>query len=73
MLSCREVTRLVSDSQERPLALQERLSLRMHLAVCSACRNFEEQMATIRAAMRRLAKSGTVPGVQHVGRVDLSC
>ena len=57
MLSCREVTRLVSDAQERPLGLQDRMSMRMHLLMCSACRNFEDQMTTVRAAMRKLAKS----------------
>lgn len=57
MLSCREVTRLVSEAQERPLGLQERMSLRMHTTMCSACLNFEAQMNTIRTAMRRLAHS----------------
>jgi hypothetical protein len=57
MLSCREVTRLVSDSHERHLGLQERMSLRMHLAMCTACSKFEDQMATIRTAMRNLSKS----------------
>jgi predicted anti-sigma-YlaC factor YlaD len=57
MLRCREVTRLVSDAQERPLGLQERMALRVHTMMCSACRNFEEQMTTIRAAMRTLAQS----------------
>lgn len=62
MLSCREVTRLVSDAQERPLGLQERMSLRMHITMCSACRKFENQMTTIRAAMRMFAGSD-VPSV----------
>ena len=66
MLSCREVTRLISDAQEGPLRLQDRMSMRMHLLMCSACRNFEEQMATIRAAMRNLAKSD-VPSDQESG------
>jgi predicted anti-sigma-YlaC factor YlaD len=57
MLRCREVTRLVSEAQERPLGLQERMSLKMHMMMCSACRNFEDQMTTIRAAMRTLAQS----------------
>jgi len=61
MLSCREVTRLVSDAQERPLGLQERLSLRMHMTMCSACRKFEDQLTTIRAAMRTFAGSNVPP------------
>jgi hypothetical protein len=57
MLSCCEVTRLVSEAQERPLGLQERMSLRMHTTLCSACRKFEDQLSTIRTAMRNLAQS----------------
>ena len=57
MLSCREATRLISDARERPLGLRERMSLRMHLTMCSACSKFEVQMATIGAAMRKLAQS----------------
>lgn len=65
MLSCREVTRLVSDSHERPLGLRERMSLRMHLTMCSACSKFEVQMTTVRAAMRKLAQSN-VPSDRSV-------
>lgn len=48
MLKCREVTRLLSDAQERKLRLGERTSLYLHLMWCSGCRNFETQMKTLR-------------------------
>ncbi|HQR70766.1 MAG TPA: zf-HC2 domain-containing protein [Burkholderiaceae bacterium] len=57
MLNCREVTRLVSESQERPLRVNERMGLRLHLMMCSGCRNFERQMAVMRSAMREFAHS----------------
>ena len=53
MLSCTEVTRLCSEEQDRPLTLRERLSLRMHLAMCAACSNFRKQMGFLREATRR--------------------
>ncbi|WP_329604330.1 zf-HC2 domain-containing protein [Undibacterium griseum] len=52
MLNCQNVTRLYSESQERPLTLQERMSVKMHVMMCSGCRNFGEQMHILRQAAR---------------------
>ena len=40
---CKEATRLMSLKRDRPLTFQERLSLRLHLAMCGACRNCDRQ------------------------------
>lgn len=56
MLNCHEVTRLVSESQERPLALGERLSLKVHTMMCDGCRNFKEQIPFLRNTMRAYAQ-----------------
>lgn len=53
MLTCKETTRLLSEAQERRLALAERLALRLHLAICTGCRNFRRQLAYLRLACRR--------------------
>ncbi len=50
MPSCRESTRLMSEARERGLTAVERVALRMHLLMCSACRNFGKQMHFLRAA-----------------------
>ncbi len=55
MLNCREATRLSSEAQERALALKERMSLTMHVMMCSGCRNFGKQMHTLRQVMRAYA------------------
>ncbi len=55
MLSCKEVTKLCSEALDRNLSLRERLSLRMHLMMCSGCTNFEEQMRHLRTITRRYA------------------
>lgn len=52
MLNCREVTRLVSERQERALTVKERLALQMHLVVCRACKNFSLQVPFLSQAMR---------------------
>lgn len=53
MLNCKEVTRLLSEGQDRPLGLAEKMQLEMHLAICQGCRNFRTQLAFLRAACRR--------------------
>lgn len=54
MLSCKEATQLLSQGQDRPLALRERLSLRVHLLICEACSNFRRQIDFIGRASRQL-------------------
>ena len=52
MLSCHDATRMISEAQERRLGQMERVSLRLHLALCAACRRFERQLPLLRRAMR---------------------
>lgn len=54
-IKCRQAALLLCDSQDRPLALNERLPLRMHLLVCPACRNFRLQLRFLRQASRGYA------------------
>lgn len=56
MMSCQQATRLMSESRERPLTQKEKLSLQMHLMICSGCRRFDKQMSFIRNATRAFAK-----------------
>ena len=53
MLSCTEATRLLSQAQDRPLSLGERVKLRLHLLVCTACTRFARQLAFMRTALSR--------------------
>lgn len=52
MLNCREVTRLVSEMQERRLSLIEKMSLNLHLMMCDGCKNFSLQVPFLRKAMK---------------------
>jgi len=56
MASCREVTRLVSEGLDRDLAFGERVALRVHFMMCKGCRNFEDQMERLRAAVQALSR-----------------
>lgn len=62
MLNCHEATRLLSESQDRPLTLKERTSLRLHTAMCSGCRNTKQHMDVIRTAAKLYAKGGSDDG-----------
>lgn len=55
-MRCQAATRTLSDAQERTLALGERVSLQLHLAICPACRDFERQVGFLRESMRAYAR-----------------
>ena len=56
LLSCKEVSQLVSQGLDRRLGLVERVRLRIHLAICDGCTNFKKQMLFLRKALSRLAE-----------------
>ena len=59
MLSCQKATELMSQEQDRPLRMAERLGLRLHGLMCSACNNYRRQMNVLRAACRRFGGGDT--------------
>lgn len=54
MLSCQQATELMSQEQDRPLTLAERIGLRLHVWMCTGCSNYRRQMSVLREACRRL-------------------
>lgn len=54
MLNCKNATKLMSKAQDIPLALKERVALRIHLAMCSGCNNYNKHMSYIRKACKRI-------------------
>jgi hypothetical protein len=48
--SCAHVTRLLSQSQDRPLTLAERLKLRLHFLICVWCDRYARHLAFLRRA-----------------------
>jgi hypothetical protein len=53
IISCKDASRLVSRREDAPLGFWDRLTLRLHLAVCAACARFERQIRFLRAAMQK--------------------
>ncbi|HTY98535.1 MAG TPA: zf-HC2 domain-containing protein [Rhodocyclaceae bacterium] len=58
MMNCRDAHKLVIRSQDEGLSLAERLGLRFHLFICTACAAFERQMDFLRAACRSFPGDG---------------
>jgi hypothetical protein len=49
----------MSQEQDRPLSLAERLGLRLHVWMCAGCNNYRRQMAVLREACSRFGGGGT--------------
>ena len=62
MLSCKEVSLLLSKACDQKLPWRVRLAVRLHLLYCRGCTQFEKHLQVLRAAGRRLAGSDALPG-----------
>ena len=52
MLTCKDVSVLLSQAEDREIGPAERLRLEAHLKLCEACRQVQKQMAFLRHAVR---------------------
>ncbi|AJY27184.1 zinc-finger family protein (plasmid) [Burkholderia thailandensis 34] len=55
MLTCKETTKLISKEADDGLNLRESLDMRLHIMMCSACRNYRSNVAFLRRACRSAA------------------
>ena len=51
--TCRDVTHLVLEGQDRPLGVVEMLSMRLHWWACPSCRRFLSQQQLMQQALQR--------------------
>ena len=54
MLTCKQASQIISQSLDRNLSWQERLTLRLHLFICKYCKRFSQQLFTLRVALKRM-------------------
>jgi hypothetical protein len=52
-ISCREVTRIVLQGEDRAITLRERVVLRLHYFICDRCVRFRQQAKLMRKAIDR--------------------
>jgi len=57
MLSCKDVTQLISESMDASLPIGKRIGVRLHLLICKFCLRYKRQLLLIRETARRLAAS----------------
>jgi hypothetical protein len=62
MLSCKETSRLMSEALDRKLAMRERIVLRLHVTVCTACKRVEKQLRFLRRAVSEIPVTDDAPG-----------
>ncbi len=43
MISCKKAAKLICEGLDRPLSFWERVQLRFHVMMCSACKAFQKQ------------------------------
>lgn len=61
MLTCREITALVTDYLEGRMRLPDRMRFRMHVGMCRHCRAYLRQMKVTVAALGRLPDGAPMP------------
>ncbi|MGZ8463667.1 MAG: anti-sigma factor family protein [Candidatus Deferrimicrobiaceae bacterium] len=70
MLSCKDVTRLLSESMDHSLPIGRRVGVRFHLLICKFCARYERQLLLIRETVRRLATMEDAYGSLTVERLS---
>ena len=52
MLTCKQASKLVSQSLDRPLSWSEKMQLTLHLFICNPCTRFKQQLKLLVVALR---------------------
>ncbi len=65
MLSCVKATELIELKEKAPLSFMEKMQLRMHISMCSGCRNYMKQTHLIDLLLEK-----TFTGVPFVENTD---
>jgi predicted anti-sigma-YlaC factor YlaD len=63
--TCREMAELVTDYLEKALPLRVRLAARLHLALCSACSRYYDQMRRTAAFLRSRPPRPPAEAAEH--------
>lgn len=66
MLSCKQASKLISQSLDRPLTWSEKIQLRLHLFMCNPCTQFKRQLNMLRTAMQWIRN-----GIEHDSTIKL--
>jgi len=53
IFSCKQISRLISESMDRKLPLSRRMGIRFHLMMCNLCRRYKKQLLFIRSLVKK--------------------
>lgn len=56
MISCQEASLFISQRLDQPIALMDRLHLRVHLTMCKSCPPLQQKFETLHWAVKRLTQ-----------------
>jgi len=70
MLSCKDVTQLISRSMDTSLPVGKRIGVRIHLLICRFCARYEKQLLVIRETVRRVVAAEELPGGPSAGALS---
>ena len=62
MLSCKDVTQLISESMDTSLPIGKRIGVWLHLLMCKFCARYERQLLLIRETVRGLVGAEETAG-----------
>jgi anti-sigma factor RsiW len=65
MLTCKEITELVTDYAEGNLSFMDRLRFRMHIGMCRNCRRYVRQVKATAAALGKLPPPELPPDLEQ--------
>ena len=51
LMNCREAAPLIAEAMEQKLAVQDRVAVRLHLAICGSCRRYRGQLSLLRRVL----------------------
>jgi predicted anti-sigma-YlaC factor YlaD len=66
MLTCQQMTELVTDYVERRLPFADRVRFQMHLGMCRHCREYLRQIKLVAAALGELRSEDVPPMPEEV-------
>jgi anti-sigma factor RsiW len=64
MLTCKQITELVTAYAEGQLPLMDRLRFRLHIGMCPACRTYVRQLQVTARALGKLPEPEIPPDLQ---------
>lgn len=65
MLTCQELTEVLTDYLDGRMGLAERLSFHLHVGMCRGCRAYLRQMKVTARVLGRLPEPKPPPGVRE--------